>query len=50
MVRNDAQRVTARLKLDWAYEIYGEDPVELPDGRDSYLLIASAALTRRKRG
>lgn len=26
--------------VDIAYEIYGEDAVELPDGRDSYLLLA----------
>ena len=30
--------------VDIAYEVFGEDAVELPDGRQSYLYLAEAAL------
>ena len=30
--------------VDIAYEVFGEDAVELPDGRQSYLYLAAAAL------
>lgn len=30
--------------VDIAYQIYGEESVELPDGRESYVILARAAL------
>lgn len=39
LARQIGIRDPARL-VDIAYEIYGDDSVELPDGRESYLLLA----------
>ncbi|MGO4534205.1 hypothetical protein [Leifsonia sp. 2MCAF36] len=33
--------------VDIAYEVYGEDSVELPDSRASYLWLAEAVLAAR---
>lgn len=35
--------------VDMAYEVYGQDAVELPDGRESYLHLAQAAIDRHNR-
>lgn len=43
LARHLGIRDPARL-VDIAYDVYGEDSVELPDGRDSYLVIARAVI------
>ena len=37
---------SAERLVEIAYEIYGDDSVELPDGRESYVLLAQAVLDR----
>ncbi len=43
LARHLGIRDAARL-VDLAYKVYGDDSVELPDGRESYLVLARAVI------